>query len=122
MSNLELAIELCIKLYNNLSPIGIFPALTGGTLYKEGERKDIDLVIYTTEDLTGEIKHKLNEISYYLDRAGLYDFKEFGAVTKCMYKGIEIDLLFAQMRDEYDQNKVQTTDNIPLSEAFPCPT
>ena len=40
------SMELCRQLYKELSPKGFFPALTGGSLYKTGLRKDIDVVIY----------------------------------------------------------------------------
>lgn len=43
--NMELAVELCKEIYQKLAP-RVYPALTGGTLYKEGVRKDIDIVLY----------------------------------------------------------------------------
>ena len=45
--SLKLAVELCTEIYNKTAIRGWYPALTGGTLYKEGERKDIDIAFYT---------------------------------------------------------------------------
>lgn len=40
------AIELCRKLFAITPMHGMFPALTGGLLYKDGERKDCDIILY----------------------------------------------------------------------------
>ena len=40
------AITLCKILHEKLSVHGYYPALTGGLLYKDGPRKDIDIIIY----------------------------------------------------------------------------
>lgn len=98
MSNLKLAIELCTKLYNKLEPHGIFPALTGGTLYKEGERKDIDIVLYTKME-TGEIIYYMLEDI--LAKVGVVHQRNFGRVIKCFYKNIAIDFILPQFEGVY---------------------
>lgn len=40
------AISLCRRIENLVPLAGCHVALTGGTLYKEGERKDLDLLFY----------------------------------------------------------------------------
>jgi len=86
----EVAFELCKKLYKKLSP-EVYPALTGGTLYKDGDRKDIDIVLYFNRDSgpmeTEDLKKKLNAVGL----RGL-QFKT-GFVAKAKYKGYSIDLL-----------------------------
>lgn len=42
----ESAIDACHVLEPALAPLGIHVALTGGCLYKEGPRKDMDVILY----------------------------------------------------------------------------
>ena len=44
------AIELCRKLEDIAPEFGGHVALTGGCLYKDGERKDVDIMIYRATD------------------------------------------------------------------------
>lgn len=69
----QTAINLCKLVYDNVTDYHYFPALTGGTLYKDGERKDIDIVLYSRRcngkvicDFEGCI-HKLNNIGFSFD-------------------------------------------------------
>lgn len=87
--SLEQAIQLCRKLYQELSP-DYYPALTGGTLYKDGARKDIDIVIYRNKD---GATFEFDEIEDKLKNVGLTDFKHYGYVTKCRYGGLSVDLM-----------------------------
>ncbi len=102
MSNLELAIELCTKLYNNLSPIGIFPALTGGTLYKEGERKDIDIVLYASDN-GREIC--CDDVKVILINSGVFSIQNYGRVIKASYHGVAIDFILPEFEGEYPPAK-----------------
>lgn len=43
--NFELVVKLCRSLYTRLGD-SAYPALTGGILYKNGNRKDIDIAIF----------------------------------------------------------------------------
>ena len=88
--HLEAAISLCKDLYDVLSPEGYFVALTGGTLYKEGERKDIDLIIYRHRV---NALFEINELEPLLEKVGLHDFRYFGFVTKCKWGNTEVDIL-----------------------------
>lgn len=82
-------IELCRKLYERLKPDGFYVALTGGLLYKDGERKDIDIIIYRNRQ---QVKFEIKDIESKLDECCLYDFEHYGFVTKCKFKGITVDL------------------------------
>jgi hypothetical protein len=45
-----LAIQLCTRLEDIAPEFGGHVALTGGCLYKAGERKDVDIMIYRSTD------------------------------------------------------------------------
>ena len=97
MINQQKAIELCIELYEHLSPKGFFPALTGGQLYKDGNRKDIDIVIYRHRQM--EHGFEIKDIEPFLIETGLYEFKHFGFVTKAKWKGLSVDLFNPETND-----------------------
>lgn len=87
---LQDGLDLCCELYLLLKPHGYFPALTGGLVYKNGERKDIDIVIYRHRQ---DIDHfEMPDIYNLLEKAGLNSFVYFGFVTKANWKGITVDL------------------------------
>lgn len=102
--NREKAIELCNTLYKILSPLHFYPALTGGCLYKEGERKDCDIVIFRNRQAHTDFE--LHDLEPVLSLAGFTDFRHFGFVTKCMYQGIAIDMFNPETAadDDYDSD------------------
>lgn len=86
----EEAIELCKKIETVLPLYGAHIGLTGGVLYKEGPRKDLDLIIYRIRqedriDFTGVLGE--------LDMLGVQHVSSHGFVTKFEYKGKSIDIL-----------------------------
>lgn len=102
-NQLEDAIILCTLLYEHLRGIGIYPALTGGCLYKQGNRKDIDIVLYMDNSNLRE----LEDIEGKLKAVGLENFKHFGYVTKCLWNGYTVDILLPQTLkdDDYDEEE-----------------
>lgn len=84
--------ELCKILYDALSPAGIFPALTGGLLYKEGERKDIDIVLYRHRQANKGFECSDKDVLKILEDIGFYEIQCFGFVTKSKWKGSVVDL------------------------------
>lgn len=50
------AIELCRLLYPLMIPYGFFPALTGGALYKSGDRKDVDIILYRHRQMEPDLE------------------------------------------------------------------
>lgn len=96
------AIELC-KLIQSVSPKHhAHPALTGGLLYKDGPRKDCDIVIYQRGDTKGDKPA--------VDWPGLWEsFKSFGLtlevdydyVKKCLWRGKEVDVFDPTAEGEY---------------------
>ena len=88
---LEDGVDICRCIYHSLSGLGFFPALTGGLLYKDGDRKDCDIVIYRHRQ---DVAHfETIEIQEKLEAIGFYDFKHFGFVTKAKFKGFDVDIL-----------------------------
>ena len=106
----EVADNLCKKLYNTLKEYNVYPALTGGTLYKRGERKDIDIILYKGDnggilELTERVYSKIplskptKVLSDLLTDAGLSDFNNYGRVVKCKYEGYDIDIIFPEAEE-----------------------
>lgn len=98
MVNQDKAIKLCKVLYSKIGKdAGYFPALTGGQLYKEGSRKDIDVVIYRHRQNTSPFE--MEDIEDLLIDIGFYDFRYFGFVTKAKWKGLDIDLFNPETKE-----------------------
>lgn len=85
------AVDLCRKVEAVCPPFGCHVALTGGVLYKEGTRKDLDLLFYRVRQART------------VDRAGLFAaLKELGLVKlygwgwcyKATCDGKPVDLFF----------------------------
>lgn len=103
----EEAVELC-KLIQSVSPKHhAHPALTGGLLYKDGPRKDCDIVIYQRGDTKGD--------KPVLDWDGLWKSLEtFGLVLdadyvkKCSWRDKVVDIFDPTAHGEY------------LNEVFPA--
>ena len=89
-SVLENGIILSKIMYEKLNGSGFYPALTGGLLYKDGLRKDIDIVIFRNRQSVDHFE--IQEIQHLLEDCGLYDFKHYGFVTKAKWRGFSVDL------------------------------
>lgn len=82
--------------------LGLHVALTGGQLYKDGFRKDIDFVIYHensehTNGLTPEQReHNVEKLFEALHMEGWSNFNNYGRVTKCTHSGDSIDILYPE--------------------------
>lgn len=102
------AIRICTVLYKLLEPYHVFPALTGGTLYKQGIRKDLDIILYKGSsggELYGRTLLNINkplfnkipkELSEILSGHGFTDLTDYGRVIKCKYEGTYIDLIMPE--------------------------
>ncbi len=88
--NQKQGIEICEEIYPTLSSLGYFPALTGGLLYKEGERKDCDIVIFRHRQDNKQFE--LREIENILKEVGFTNLRHYGFVTKAQYKEHDVDL------------------------------
>lgn len=74
-------------------------ALTGGLLYKDGPRKDCDIVVYRRGLFKGETElPEFNRAALTAAFANVLTIvQEFGRVTKATYEGKPVDLLFVNM-------------------------
>ncbi len=90
------AIELCRKIEAICPPFGCHVALTGGTLYKDGPRKDLDVLFYRirqrdTIDTDGLFQA--------LRTIGVERTKGFGWCHKAAFQGRNIDMFFPENQD-----------------------
>ena len=92
--SLEEAVQLC-GLIEVIAPhYGCHVALTGGTLYKKGRRKDVDIMFYNVRqvdelDMPG-LKKALTE------QLHIEWGPEFGWVHKAMYNRKPVDFFFPE--------------------------
>ena len=100
------AIALCKQIEVFAPSYGFHVALTGGCLYKEGERSDLDLVFYRDRRVTRRTEGLLSAIISIGDtRAIGWSDREFGWRFVCYINGKKVDMLFPQWNDEYDKDK-----------------
>jgi len=85
------AIDLCRKIEAVCPEFGCHVALTGGVLYKDGPRKDLDLLFYRIRQVEtidyGGLYAALGDI-------GVGVIVAHGWVTKAEFQGRPIDLFF----------------------------
>jgi len=99
--DLESAVKACVSIESIIEPLGFHVALTGGTLYKAGVRKDMDLFIYQNT-VTSTSPLTINEVekivivianffgTFYHQRGG-YSYPDDKVIFKL---DNNIDLLF----------------------------
>lgn len=101
------AIRICKVLYELLEPYHVFPALTGGTLYKPGLRKDLDIILYKGSNggeltLVTQLQHnnpladKKVSLEHLLKAEGFEYIIDYGRVVKCKYQDTDIDLIMPE--------------------------
>jgi hypothetical protein len=103
---LEEAVEVCRAVEAVCPPFGCHVALTGGTLYKDGKRKDLDLLFYRIRqapeiDLDGLWNVLENTVGIKLSRG-------FGWCFKAELNGKPIDCFFPE---EQGGEYVEQTDD-----------
>jgi hypothetical protein len=91
--NLQNAITICREVEAGCSKFGCHVALTGGTLYKDGDRKDLDILFYRIR--------QVKEIDYdglfsFLISIGFKKPEGFGWIFKSNFGGIPIDIFFPE--------------------------
>ena len=85
------AIELCRQIEAVCPAFGCHVALTGGLLYKEGSRKDADILFYRIRQVPEIDEDGLLQA---LGKIGLDLTTEHGWVQKAFWKGKAVDLFF----------------------------
>lgn len=95
-ANYERAVTLC-RLVESFAPkFGCHVALTGGCLYKDGDRKDIDILFYRIRQVE-KIDHE--GLRYALEEVGINDITGFGWLLKANWNGVNVDMFFPEEID-----------------------
>jgi len=94
--NTEKAIALCKEIEMFAPKYGCHIALTGGCLYKNGERKDCDILFYRIRQVD-EIDHE--GLKQELEQMGFEGIDGFGWLLKGKFNGEEIDMFFPEEID-----------------------
>lgn len=89
----EEAIELCKKIEEVCPQYGCHVALTGGLLYKEGERKDCDILFYRIRQ---QAQIDVDGLYGALARLGICYLSGYGWCHKFTYNGKNIDCFFPE--------------------------
>ena len=76
---------------------GFHVALTGGCLYKDGSRKDADIVVYRVRQSTSDGDH-MEFLKAMQSAIGLTVLQGYGNnwCTKCHYQGRDLDILYPE--------------------------
>ncbi len=90
----EAAIEMCRAVEAICPVFGCHVALTGGTLYKNGMRKDADILFYNIRQID---EMDLDGLLEALTTIGFYIGKQFGWVRKAQYQGKDVDMFFPEL-------------------------
>jgi len=101
------AIALC-RLVERYAPVaGCHVALTGGCLYKDGDRADCDLIFYRVRQVKQIDIQKLLELLQY--RVGFDHITGGGWRYIGYFNGMKVDLLFpeapASASDDYEKSR-----------------
>ena len=93
------ALTLCIFVEQVCPDYGCHVALTGGTLYKGGTRKDCDLLFYRIRqvpsiDVDGLLAALVRQVDFELG-------SRHGWVQKAFYHGKNLDLFFPDTPDDW---------------------
>lgn len=116
--------NIAVLIEEHAVEFGLHIALTGGQLYKDGPRKDIDFVVYheNSEHVNGldqsERESCVEGLFETLWAEGFSNFRNFGRVTKCTFNGIYIDILYP----EYTRLGEYIVDNVSSNGDLRFPT
>ncbi len=91
------AIALCREVELLAPRFGCHVALTGGTLYKAGERKDADLLFYRIRQ--EPLIDREGLLASLKDVLGVEVTSQHGWVVKAIYQGKTVDMFFPETPD-----------------------
>ena len=101
------AIELCKRIESFAPQYGFHVALTGGCLYRDGERSDIDLIFYRDRRYNKNVLGLLNRLAVLFEcfpfGAGSEDFQTNNWRYVLYSHQRKIDVLFPQYNDPWDK-------------------
>lgn len=88
-----MAVELCRRIEAIAPKYGCHVALTGGTLYHFGERKDADILFYRIR----QVEYiDVDGLMTALEGLGVTPMSDFGWCYKATYEGRAIDFFFPE--------------------------
>lgn len=107
-------IALCTALEPVAATLRCHVALTGGLLYKDGPRKDCDVVVYfeghkkaiepsetfATETFATCVD-RAALLNAFWNSCGLQPMNQYSRVVKCLYQGKPVDLIFPELDGFY---------------------
>lgn len=98
----EQAISLCVQIEAIAPKFGCHVALTGGCLYKDGPRKDLDLIFYRVRQVPGI---NVDGLLTALRPLGFHTFDGGGWRWVGKIGGDSVDMLFPEdpLQGEYPQ-------------------
>jgi hypothetical protein len=98
------AVEMCRVIEDICPEFGAHVALTGGTLYKAGTRKDCDILFYRIRQAACIDMAGLWEA---LGRVGLRVYKGRGWCFKAMWQGRQVDCFFPEAERDPEGNEIE---------------
>lgn len=110
MWDLEMASMFC-TLLESVAPLhGFHVALTGGCLYKEGARKDCDVILYRIRTDGARSNNDMQDLFNAFEELGVVTIGDFGFVVKAQFCDRSVDFLIPEASEHhgnYDGNDVQ---------------
>lgn len=100
------AIEFVSRIHPLTAEFGCYVALTGGCLYKAGERKDIDVLFYRIRQVNTILKDEL--LAALVDNLGIELGDRKGWCRKATWHGKKIDFFFPELDDEWEPGATLT--------------
>jgi hypothetical protein len=98
------AVELCRFLEEVVPAYGCHVALTGGTLYKEGPRKDCDVLFYRIRQWPCIC---MDAMWTDLATRGFLKTSGFGWCFKALYNGKKVDCFFPEAARDENGNEIE---------------
>lgn len=110
--NLQKAVEICRMVESHAPNYGAHVGLTGGCLYKDGDRKDVDILFYRIRQVE-KIDHE--GLKACLEANGFTDISGFGWLWKAKFMGMNIDMFFPEEIEgaEYTESE---SNSLPATE------
>ena len=94
------AVTLC-RLVETVAPkYGLHTALTGGTLYKDGERKDCDILMYRRRS---EVFTDWDGFKAAAEKLGITWDRDYGWCKKAIFNGKPVDFFDPDAPDDDDE-------------------
>lgn len=112
------AIDLCVAIEAFSPRFGCHVALSGGCLYKEGARKDVDIILYRIRQAP---KIAFEELFEEMAKIGITKLSGFGFRHKAIYCGKHIDFLSPEEEGEGYPEDIDPADKLKTHDLLQDP-